>query len=770
MTRSIPMILRLFLLSVLFCADVSVSAQVQQLVRLRLEPLSIRGRSGSPIPLQIKVEYNSPQILEGDLVLEVYNSLVTPEDLIATIQYDGIVLQGNDYIFNTVLPPIAHSHNQLYQIVCWFDTKDGRLSLSRDVEDPDEPHELLSIGSFERGTLIASVSGDRDYLKPRGNRAFLNNALSLDNFNANRNQSGSQQQVRQGTGTRRVQNYTCSWDAYSLPEDPLHLCAFDVVLLADEALSRLEDAQMKALTTWVRAGGSLCVLPDDTRLTGPHTQFLQTLFERPDDPDLRLSTADDGTLLVISSQHNPIVNRHFGLGRVTLLPNVEDMSQTLDRENLGRVVGNLWKLHSTSGIFQGEDWHPSDLTQLLKRRGLKIIKRDDGLYVENSRAQSYQPTMDGPYASTDDIAIRHGLQYELQPKSNPLGAVCETALMPLGVEMVPASVIAMLLVAYVVTIGPVDYFVLGYFKARKYTWVVFPIVTAAFTALTVNIAHRYMASSETGGRMSIVDVIDSGQPVRQTDLQMHFHGSQTTVTREAANSFTVPAQMTYTGDDFGMQQAPRSINRTIRYSGRFPQSYTTEQDMRQWEPQINRTMTLAPDAKNVPKIPWDDASLVTTDAGRRLLADQLDKLKTSDRSVDAIVLHGKENFSLFASHGFLFSTSNISQGRGWMNMDIWSRRYQTPPQDAIAAVGILEAASRSNTRDFFSIVSQVSPQGSASMEDLPILDQTDPHQWLLIVAMKERLHTTIYRRLFHVTPKIIQAESPNSTSPEKENE
>ena len=84
-----------------------------------------------------------------------------------------------------------------------------------------------------------------------------------------------------------------------------------------------------------------------------------------------------------------------------------------------------------------------------------------------------------------------------------------------------------------------------------------------------------------------------------------------------------------------------------------------------------------------------------------------------------------------------------------MEMDMWERRYSEPPHEAIAAAGVMQAAARTGTRDFFSIVSQVSPQGSASLEDLPILDATDDNQWLLMVAVQTDNVTKIYRRIYY---------------------
>ena len=752
--RFFTRLLQALLLSVLLFSEVSAFDQPPLPVRMRLEPLSIRGRSGSPIPIRIKLEYNAAQLLQGDLVLEIYNSFYSKDDLMATIRYDGIVLQGTDYIFNTVLPPIEHSYQKQYLIVGWYETDTQRIPLTADPDliDPPEPHELLSIGSYERATLICSVSGNSDYQTASRNRVFLNNALSLDNYSPVPDSRSSRR--RSGPGSlesQKILNYTVSWDVFNLPEDPLHLCCFDVVLLADGAFSRLEEQQLKALTTWVEAGGSLCVLADDNRLTGQHVQFLQAMFRTDESADLHLALADDNTLLVICDENEPVINQHFGLGRITLLPNVADLSVRLTGAELGGVVGHLWKLHSDSPVFSGQKWQPRDLKSLLKERGYELIQDGNGFYTERKQGPQHLHGHRQEFRKLEDVAMHFDLNYELQPKGSPLASVSETALLPEGVEMVPTYIIAMLLIAYVVTIGPVDYLVLGYFKARKYTWLLFPLVTAAFTALTVSIAHRYMAGTDTGGAVSVVDVTDDGRPVRRTDLQMHFYASQTSLSEAVSQSFVVPGQMLIaTNMQYGVTHGPRATSTGVHYSGRFPQAYNIEHDLRQWEPQIVRSMTLEPDTFDVLQIPWNDANLVTTDAGRQKLLQHLQKAAPDSTSVAAIVLNKDERFPV-GGGGFLFSPSVIKRGEEWVASDVRMRRYDRTPGPVLTAIGLLQSACRTGTRDFFSLVSQVSPQGSASLEDLPILDPTDANQWLLMVAVKGIAnHTMVYRRLYRV--------------------
>lgn len=719
-------------------------------VRLMLEPLSIRSRSASPIPVQIKLEYNAPQILEGDLLLQVYNSFVTPEDLVATIRYEGIVLQGNDYFLRTVLPPIEASNSRLYQVVGWFDTADKRYSVSRDPENDDEPHDLLSVSPYDRSLLLCSVSGQRDFLKPLPNRRFLNRAMRLsayDSITTRFTEQSDNQLPSSPASAQQLQDYTCSWDAFSLPEDPLHYCCFDVVLLADQALSRLEESQLKGLDRWLQAGGSLCVYPDDSRLSGLHLQYLLKWFERADDPSVGLSLTDGGSLLRVGERTDAIVNRFYGLGRVTLLPVVDDVATMLQSAELKSAVGHLWKVRASSGLFNDGRVDIGGFEQYMNQRGLRIERNGDSFVVVQQTGGSTRRMV---FADLPSLRNQYSFSFQLQPTTNPLALACETGLMPKGVRIVPSSVIALLLVGYVITIGPIDYFLLGYFRRRKYTWVLFPLVTAGFTLLTVSIAHSYMASSDTGGRLSVIDLVDDGVPVRQTDLQMHFYGSQTTHAQDVKNAFLIPARFQNLSPDMSSRMTTVGDSRQIHYAGRFPQNFSTTQAMRQWSPQLNRTTTLAPEDLSVPALPWDDASLVTDDRGRRRIGRLLREAKADDELVDAIVLHLDQRFPLLESEEFMFTTPNLRAAGNWGTVDPWTQRqnYAVPTsREGLVAAGILEASSRRQGGDFFSIVSQVSPQGSSPLEDLPLLDPTDPRQWMLIVVVQKGDQIKVYRRL-----------------------
>jgi hypothetical protein len=62
---------------------------------------------------------------------------------------------------------------------------------------------------------------------------------------------------------------------------------------------------------------------------------------------------------------------------------------------------------------------------------------------------------------------------------------------------------------------------------------------------------------------------------------------------------------------------------------------------------------------------------------------------------------------------------------------------------------ILQQTCVRTPRGLFAVVSQISPNGASNFEDLTLLDNTAPNQWLLVVTVREGANFTVYRRLYH---------------------
>jgi len=738
------------------------------LVGLKMELMSIRNRSSGPLPVRFRLEYNQPQMLEGDLQLSIYDGkdFYTAEDLIAKLRFDDIVLVGQDYQFNAVLPPLRTSTLRNWSIEAVFITETGPIPLSSivDKQDPPEAFDLITSNPAERSVLLCSCFAEIIGQSASRNRRFLETALSLDNYNP-LNQSDDEksrtiaQEATEAFATnvvgRSVIHFSGQWAARDLPLDPLSYCAFDVVLLSDGALARLNQDQMDGLSKWVRAGGSVCVVPD-APMKPMHLELLRTLLGKQQSDAADLTLDAEGRLIVVSDENDPVLMSHYGLGRAVILPAVDSLEMRLGKEDLGEVVAFLWKVRRNSGIWNGEKWSATNYLDQLRKMGIDVQTDEIGAYVTNvslgdvERQQLLLPLLNDRhkngrfYLNMQYLESIFGGAERLNPRTEPLLAFGEQVLLPEDVEMVPTWVIGLILSGYVLTIGPIDYFVLGWLRLRKYTWIVFPIVTIGFTFLTIAVAHDYMSSEDTGGRLVITDIVDNGIPARQTVLETLFLGAKTEFTTDHKSQLVVQAEDSFTATDWVNMYGngpERKSDTPLNYFGHFPQNYSIRQEVQQWSPVSLRTLSLEPENIKLPAIDWSDSTLLTTPEGNVRLRATLQGSAPPVSS--AVIFHNGDQQRLIgsASNGFATSSAQLMQA----GLRI--------PGDRSFAVQQLFSYIPTESLDpsgLFRIVSQVAPQGAGSFEDLAFYDSSDPNQWALVIMTTDGDEFQVFRKLYHV--------------------
>jgi hypothetical protein len=740
-------------------------AQTEYPVRMRVELLSIRNRSGAPIPVQIKMEYNQTQILEGDLELSFHDALdvVNQEGLMATLKIEDLVLSGGDLIFNTILPPMQTSGLQNLAIMGYFRTEKELIPLSSSPKEtnPPRPHDLLMISPSERASLLCSCTGATTFQSPSANKIFLDTALSLENYNPLKEKDEPDAETRPRNSRsfgKNIQFYSSTWSSRDLPEDPLSYCSFDIVLLVDGAFAKLTTIQMSSLLSWVKAGGSVCIVPDSS-LKPQHLDFVRNLFEQsgsqpdPDGTATPFTLDDDGQLLTVTDNPSEILLGRPGLGRAALLPATDSLKTELSPEQLGRLVAHLWKVKKNIPVWQGKQWGEQDLVEQLRRRGLHALHTPDGrISIEYSSEQQvhYRP---------EQLRDMFGLSDEdLAPNRDPLVTVAGTQLVPSDVEMVPTWMIGLILAAYVLTIGPVDYLVLGFFRLRKATWILFPLVTAGFTILTIWIAHWYMGSKETGGSIEITDIVDEGVPARRSRIQMLFYGSRATHSSEHKQQLLVPvtdpmlAGASMSGM-FGADESAAGSTPILHYSGHFPGSYSVSQVVQQWSPTLMRTFELQPKDADVPfALDWSDTSLLTTPEGQRRLTAALEQVEVQlGGRFHAAILHQDQSISILRT-GELSNWSSNGMNRGVPGF--WPQQYGQ--NNASIPATLINSTSSRERVDFFRLVAQVSPEGSGLLEDLSILDPTDETQWVLVIIQSKAADYRVWRKLYHIGPNAVR--------------
>ena len=727
-------------------------------VGLKMELMSIRNRSSGPLPVRVRVEYNAPQILEGDLELSIYDAqeTYTREDLMATIRHEDIVLAGRDYEFQMILPPLKTAVIQNWAVEAWFITADERIPLSSipDRINPPEAHDLLITSPLERGVLLCSCARGPSGAPASTNRKFLEEALSLDNYNPLYDEAGLSSPVTssQSNGVTQVDKigrtviyFAGQWTAREMPLDPLAYCAFDVVLLSDGALGQLTADQMAGLRKWVLAGGSLCVLPDEP-VKPEHLDFLRTILAEGLDVSAGLTLDSDGRLQIVSVHPEPVVMAHYGLGRAVLLPDVENVEQRLSREERGAIVGHLWKVRHDQSVHQGKPWGSMGLLQTLRANGIQADQDENGVYLTDPRMyQLGQLANNGrTYVNRHHLLRILNVDSQLSPKTEQLLAETEYALLPSDIAMVPSWVIVLILSGYVLTIGPVDYFLLGWLRMRNYTWILFPVITMLFTFLTVAVANSYMSSKSTGGKLVITDVVEDGQIARQSIIETLYFGAKGESRTDHASQTIVQAQDNFNAADWEnmySQGPPRSSDPPLNYSGHFPQNYLVTQEVQQWSPITLRSMSLEPEGVVLPGIDWNDTTLVTTPEGQLRLRQELEReQKRSGHQYLAMVQNKSVVTLVHWGDGRAPYIPGVNDG---YNPLLLRNRLDLGRH----LLGLLAVTDQLRP-SFFQVVSQVSPSGSASLEDLTFLDVTDPQQWALFVMRVEDSDFHVFRRLY----------------------
>ena len=347
--------------------------------------------------------------------------------------------------------------------------------------------------------------------------------------------------------------------------------------------------------------------------------------------------------------------------------------------------------------------------------------------------------------------------------------------------MVPLSLLAILLLAFVIIIGPGDYVVLGWFKARKLTWLTFPLATLGVTALTVWISNSYMSTSEARRSLIVQDLGPHGDIVRTNRFELLFVASTHQVATEVEKGLLTPLKtnanfdlnsgappgFVYTNQNgkliampagFGVNPANDTQNRPLisLVRGRIPTQSTTLQDLSKWTPQINRLMSLS-NLPAAPEIDWSEFNLNAADsktihshAVPQALLNQVHTRFGKNALVGCFC--GSEGWAYDRAPGWRSSRSlNPSQSHTYYPFQVSGYGNGVLMSQLVVEADLFrwlhEASIAPTHQGTFSLTKQTSPKGGAACDDLPLLDVSDPRAWLLVVIVPGKDEYVVYRKL-----------------------
>lgn len=709
----------------------SASAWAQQAVPLRLEFHNDSiPRSNGPMPLDVEMTWGGASLLEGRLVLTFKDG---PTIHGRAVSYDMALNVGRNR-FQLLLPTLdgKYIYNRV-EVRAKFVTEDSEIEL-----DP-APRELRV--PPQGGRAFRVLYCDPTASGTNRNVSDLVKSLRVERFWS---LSEADQQLRKEQRPERP-NLATMADVSSpdeMPQDPHWFCSRDLVILSQAGLTGLRSKQLEALSQWVRAGGSLLIEP----MGGLEQRQLDFLNELVGGEKDQYTTGPDGHLDVPPDRD--FETFQVGIGRCGLVyqPFTDIDFETPDWAGL---TASLWKFRSdqmTAARETGKfEWLPVE--QLLPSQS--VHREGPGNHY-------------GGYYGNYDVAPRHYSSDTDALKSMDLqsGQGLLDKLMPSEVEVVPLWYIGLILLFYVLTIGPLDYFVLGALKLRRLTWITFPAATIAFTLFTVWLSHTYLDASTERSVLRVFDVDEDGTVLRTNRIELLFTMSSHNVNNELKSSlFTAMSHSRFGGNMYDYRYGRNMVREQVPppiVQGRPPGVYTAVQEMPQWTPQLNRVLTIAPDPESLPNLPaqfdWKKSwNFSDRDVRRTELAPAIHTAFGND--AQAWLFHEREIHPVTDDQNrTVFPLTSIN----YNHYSIQNQNLTQSHQQELNSLGqrqtdfLSDVSVRLQGRSLFGVVSQISPHGGDNFEDMTLLDPSDKDKWLLVIVQPLQEDIRIYRHVYHV--------------------
>ena len=477
-----------------------------------------------------------------------------------------------------------------------------------------------------------------------------------------------------------------------LPAQPLAYCAYDIVVLAPGALAAMSERQTQVLCRWVCAGGSLCVFAGREN-TAEQCQSLNAVAGIPDQyrPDGR-GTTDD------------LARFHLGLGRSVIVTGAFDPAVAADSAAWRKVVCFLWKLRPRVADAIVRD----GCTDFLQ---LKDAQTGPGASAGMKRA-ALPPGTDN----------RLPVSFAVQTSVNGYNVM--NCLFPKDMRMLPFSAIIGILLLYVLLIGPLDWWVLGWFRRRRYTWVLFPVVTVLVAAATVALANRYMGQQDRRHALVVVDLDSHGAVLRQDRMELAISGRNQILVTDVRHALwsRLAAGSGYNGFGYGRVTETESP----RLEGALPLQFRVATATQQWEPQMSRTFSMEP---GTVALPFDLAAV-----------NQV--LRTGETK--GLKMPEKMRWVLFQKNSY--KEQDHALARAAQSGTRTRNNNQAMPADSLASIPV-RPISQSEKQGIFELVTQLSPTGGANLEDLFLMGEPGGRGALFVALGRAGDDIVMYRRV-----------------------
>ena len=641
-------------------------------LRAEFNALAPRPRSNAPTPVEVKLHWHGAGLLEG--VLEL--TLLGDDTPMLRQRSHELALTAGTQTLRLLLPPrFGRDYVPRTDVHLRFLGKKGATDVGRFP---------VSNSSYGAQSFLIGVCGAPH--QPSDGVPQLWQTLRFDRHDADKAAGAT----IKPSGAPQFATSPMMMEAEDLPSSPLAFCAFDLVLLEGDSFARLREKQLAALARWIEAGGRLCVVAG-SGLSDDHLRFLDQFSATPAAPSV------------------------FGLDQRGQLT-IADGDLRMLRAELGRIVVTT-KPPQTAAEASATAW--TDASAFLWK-----FPEETQLAVSGTRhlspigaAQLGQPPARKNWQQRDSHEQRREkLRQYLRN------------LLPQSTRLIPKSVVAAILGAFVLIVGPGDWFVLGWLKRRRWTWLTFPVVAAVFTALTVAAAEHYLGAEDFRSALVITDVGRGGRVLRESRLELLFAARDKEATTELRQMLAAPTALaTHRYSRNSLSTAP------VLYDGQFPARAVLRQRLQQWTPQVNRLLSLesSPDASG---IRWDE---ITTP---ELAAKPRPATWFATRA-------GREGFRYLVFH-----RGQLKEVAGGGDEDApFLKALSFLPRDGTTSEADFDDSARLARKDPQGWLT--APSGDADLTDLALAAHDDPNVWLVVAIKRTPGEIRICRRLYLANDK-----------------
>ena len=516
----------------------------------------------------------------------------------------------------------------------------------------------------------------------------------------------------------------------NLRSNGLGLFSYDILALTSPGFKALEKSQLDAIGDWVEAGGSVFVSADGAE-TPEQTRFLNRIAGLPDRAPGESIGSDALPPGGIGDQSGRLRMYYPGLGRSVILQTESQTEATVD---LRAATAHLWKIRNEMQL----EFHRTGSSR-------QLTKQLSG--PDANQSVNWQPGND-----ETDLLYSPFQQVRLDEMDS-----LTTILLPDDVRSIPLSVVVAILALFLTAIVPVDYYVLGHFNHRRFTWILVPVVSLVFTGFTTWLGKAYLGSTDYRTSLEFVDLTTENRVIRNSRFEMLFTATQREVATELKQSLYADVSVQRTGEadkwDSGRgmmtsdiaEEAEETVDRTDQsgdvasseYQGTIPTLFTVRQLMRKWSPRVSRQTSLQTE-RPIPQFDLDDIRTAWQQSSDVL---ENPEWQQSLREEIQTVLP-ESTVLLFTQNRIL----DLTRGADQQNPDEPSGLSDTKHQKLVNLV--CKVCARPAV-GYFSIASQISPNGAGDFEDLSILDPNDAGQLLLVIVARQGNDYVVFRRVYH---------------------